>query len=136
YKPQVGQCLLVAGVLSVVLAVFCLFLPHTPPSKEAKNPFAFLGSFKLMSNPSFAVLIVVAFLVSTELQFYYVLTPGFFNESGGPFTAKEMAGTLQKASEQRVEAGALVAAAPLLPKEELPLDRAEAIATDMIAAGD
>jgi MFS family permease len=88
YKPQVGHCLLVAGVLSVLLAVFCLFLPHTPPAKEAKNPFAFLASFKLMANPSFAVLIIVAFLVSTELQFYYVLTPGFFNQSGGPFDDK------------------------------------------------
>jgi MFS family permease len=105
YKPGVGQCLLVAGVLSWVLAAFCLLLPHTPPAKEAKNPFAFLGSFKLMRNPSFAVLIVVAFLVSTELQFYYVLTPGFFNEGGGPFNEQQVSEALLKQGEVKAAAG-------------------------------
>jgi MFS family permease len=96
FKPKVGHCLLTAGALSVVLALFCLFLPHTPPTKSRRNPFAFLSGFKLMAKPSFAVLIVVAFIVSTELQFYYVLTPGFFNQGGGPFEAKEVAVVLAK----------------------------------------
>jgi MFS family permease len=95
YKPQVGHCLLVAGALSVLLALFCLILPHTPPSREARNPFAFLGAVKLMRIPSFAVMIVVAFIVSTELQFYYVFTPQFFNQSGGPFAAADLAGVIR-----------------------------------------
>lgn len=99
YKPQVGHTLLAAGGLSFLLAVFCLTLPHTPPSRKAENPFAFLGAVKLMKNPSFAVLIVVAFLVSTELQFYYVFTPSYFNQGGGPFTAKDIAAALSKQRE-------------------------------------
>jgi len=96
YKPQVGHCLLVAGVLSLMLSLFCLTLPHTPPTKSSTNPFAFLASFKLMKKPSFAVMMVVAFLVSTELQFYYVLTPGFFNQGGGPYGEKELAAGLME----------------------------------------
>lgn len=96
YKPQVGHCLLVAGALSIVLALFSLLLPHTPPTKSRSNPFAFLSGFKLMAKPSFAVLIVVSFIVSTELQFYYVLTPGFFNQGGGPFDENQVATALLK----------------------------------------
>src|SRR5262249_7850982 len=113
YKPQVGQCLLVAGVISWLLALFCLILPNTPPSREAKSPFAFLGGFKLMANPSFAAMIVVAFLVSTELQFYYVLTPGFFNQSGGPFDQGQVEAALEAPPEKApAEGSALAAPAP------------------------
>lgn len=136
YKPQVGHCLLVAGALSVLLGLFCLILPNTPPSREAKNPFAFLGSFKLMANPSFAVLIIVAFLVSTELQFYYVLTPGFFNQSGGPFTEKELAAALVEQSKQSEGGVHPVHLAPAPAREPLSAQQALEIATDLVARGD
>ena len=47
-----------------------------------------------MKNRSFAILVIVSFLVATELQFYYVLTPAFFNQSGGPYNASTLAGIL------------------------------------------
>lgn len=81
--PSVGDCLMVAAILSFVMAGFCLSLPHTPPSKKPENPWAFVGALKLARDPSFAVLLIVAFLVSTELQFYYVLTPNFFVDEPG-----------------------------------------------------
>jgi MFS family permease len=136
YKPQVGHCLLVAGGLSALLGAFCLILPNTPPSREAKNPFAFLGSFKLMANPSFAVLIFVAFLVSTELQFYYVLTPNFFNQSGGPFSEQELATALVEQSKQQVSAARYASLAPLQFPEPLTNEKALELATDLIARGD
>jgi len=83
-QPAVGDCLIVAGVLSLVMAAFSLTLPHTPPSPKVENPLAFLTAIKLARYPSFAVMLVVAFLVSTELQFYYVLTPSFFHDEPGP----------------------------------------------------
>src|SRR6202007_3136564 len=58
-------------------------LPHTPPAKTAENPLAFLAAIKLARKPSFALMLIVAFLVSTELQFYYVLTPNFFHDEPG-----------------------------------------------------
>ncbi len=80
---NVGQCLMFAGILSFVMAAYCLTLPHTPPAKTGKNPFAFLEALKLVRKPSFAVMLVVALIVSTELQFYYVLTQNFFSASPG-----------------------------------------------------
>ncbi|HVS35357.1 MAG TPA: MFS transporter [Gemmataceae bacterium] len=83
-QQNVGQCLIFAGVLSLVMAAYCITLPNTPPAKKAESPFAFLEALKLMRKPSFAVMMGVALIVSTELQFYYVLTAGFFADSPGP----------------------------------------------------
>ncbi len=83
YTPTVSDCLVVSGVLSIIMAAYCLTLPHTPPAKKVENPLAFLTAIKLARYPSFAVMLVVAFLVSTELQFYYVLTPNFFHDEPG-----------------------------------------------------
>jgi MFS family permease len=83
YTPNVSDCLVVAGALSIIMAAYCMTLPHTPPAKTVENPLAFLTAIKLARYPSFAVMLVVAFLVSTELQFYYVLTPNFFHDEPG-----------------------------------------------------
>jgi MFS family permease len=93
--PNVADCLITAGVLSLVMAIYCLTLPHTPPSPKVEDPFAFLTAIKLARYPSFAVMLVVAFLVSTELQFYYVLTPNFFHDEPGPSLSQKQ---LQKAA--------------------------------------
>jgi MFS family permease len=93
--PKVGDCLIAAGALSLLMAVYCLTLPHTPPSPKVEDPFAFLTAIKLARYPSFAVMLIVAFLVSTELQFYYVLTPNFFHDEPGPSLSQNQ---LQKAA--------------------------------------
>jgi MFS family permease len=94
--PKVGDCLIAAGALSLLMAVYCLTLPHTPPSPKVEDPFAFLTAIKLARYPSFAVMLVVAFLVSTELQFYYVLTPNFFHDEPGKSLSQ---GQLQKVAD-------------------------------------
>ncbi len=83
HLPDVGDCLIAAGVLSLIMAGYSLLLPHTPPSPKVESPLAFLTAIKLARFPSFAVMLVVAFLVSTELQFYYALTPSFFQDEPG-----------------------------------------------------
>src|SRR5262249_1809485 len=83
HKPAVGDCLIAAGALSPLMAAFCLALPHTPPAKTVENPLAFLTAIKLARKPSFALMLIVAFFVSTELQFYYVLTPNYFHDEPG-----------------------------------------------------
>ncbi len=72
-----ADSLWVAGVLSLVLALFSLALPHTPPAKTGANPWAFIAAFKLLRDPQFAIFIVVSFVVATELMFYYLLTGPF-----------------------------------------------------------
>jgi MFS family permease len=81
--PSVGNCLIFGGVLSLLMAAYCLTLPHTPPPPRPESPWAFIDALKLCRKPSFAVMLVVAFLVSTELQFYYVLTPNYFGDTSG-----------------------------------------------------
>jgi MFS family permease len=83
HPPSVGNCLIFGGVLSFLMAAFCLTLPHTPPSSHPQSAWAFVEALKLCRKPSFAVMLVVAFIVSTELQFYYVLTPNFFADRTG-----------------------------------------------------
>ncbi|MBT3269118.1 MFS transporter [Candidatus Poribacteria bacterium] len=80
--PHVGDSLLLAGALSFVMGLYCLTLPNTPPSKEARNPYAFLEALSLMANRNFAVLLLVSFVVAIELPFYYNLTFLFLTEPG------------------------------------------------------
>ena len=63
------------------MGAYCLTLPNTPPSKEAKNPYAFLEAFSLVSNRNFAVLLIISFVVAIELPFYYNLTYLFLTEA-------------------------------------------------------
>jgi len=75
-----GDCLIVAAILSIALGIYCLTLPHTPPSKESKNPYAFLEALRLAENRNFAVLLLISFIVAIELPFYYNLTFLFLTE--------------------------------------------------------
>jgi len=83
HLPAMGDALYVGGGLGILMGLFSLVLPNTPPSKKSSDAFAFLKAFGLVKDRSFAVLLFIAFLVSTELQFYYVLTPSFFSDKSG-----------------------------------------------------
>lgn len=65
------------GVVSLILGLYCFTLPHTPPAKEGTHPLAFLEALKLCKNKNFAFFLVLSFVVSTELMFYYGLTSNF-----------------------------------------------------------
>ncbi|HOO16044.1 MAG TPA: MFS transporter [Phycisphaerae bacterium] len=84
YQPgawRVGDCLLFAAVLSAFMGIYCFTLPNTPPAKQAKNPYAFVEAFRLMSNRNFAVLLVISFVVAIELPFYYSYTIIFLTDT-------------------------------------------------------
>jgi nucleoside transporter len=82
--PGLGgaDSLWLAGFASLALGVFCFALPHTPPAKSGGSPWAFLSALKMLRDPSFAIFIVIAFVVATELMFYYVLTAPFLQTIG------------------------------------------------------
>jgi len=77
-----GDLFYLAGGCSIVLGLFCLFLPHTPPKREGVNPLAFLEALKLLKDRNFAVFLGIAFVVTTELNFYYIPTPAFLEDIG------------------------------------------------------
>lgn len=76
--PGFADCLMLPAILSVIMGLFCFFLPHTPPAKDkAADPLAFREAFVLLKNKNFLVFMMIAFVVTTELQFYYGPTDQF-----------------------------------------------------------
>ena len=83
----------IAGGASLLLGVFCLALPHTPPlerrgpagaGRHERKPTVVsilgLDALKLLGERSFAVFVLGSFLVCIPLQFYYAFANPFLNE--------------------------------------------------------
>ncbi|MFN0102820.1 MAG: MFS transporter [Bryobacteraceae bacterium] len=73
-----------AAILSLLLGLYCLTLPHTPPARKNDSPLAFLGALKLLKDREFAIFLALAFIVATELMFYFILTGPFLYSIGLP----------------------------------------------------
>ena len=67
---------LVAGAASLALAVYSLFLPHTPPkpATSAADSLAWVKAAKLLKNPFVAVLFLVTFIDAAVHQSFFFWT--------------------------------------------------------------
>jgi nucleoside transporter len=77
-----GDLFFLAGGCSFAMGLLCLFLPHTPPARKGVNPLAFLEAFKLLKDRNFAIFLGIAFVATTEFQFYYLPVSQFLKEIG------------------------------------------------------
>lgn len=77
---------LVAGIASIVLAAFSLFLPHTPPKPAAagESQLAWLEAAKLLRVPFMFVLFLVTLFDATVHQFYFFWTARYLTSIGIP----------------------------------------------------
>ncbi|MFA4045014.1 MAG: hypothetical protein HZRFUVUK_001822 [Candidatus Fervidibacterota bacterium] len=80
---EVVDVFILGGLISLIMCVVSLTLPHTPPAKEAPDPLAFRRALVLLRNRSYLTFFIIAFIVATELQLYYVLTFPFLSQWQG-----------------------------------------------------
>ncbi|HTF61321.1 MAG TPA: nucleoside permease, partial [Edaphobacter sp.] len=86
----------IAAVTSILMGLYCLSLPHTPPLAKAEKLTA--GSLfpreaiSLLKERSMAVFAIASFLICVPLQFYYAFTNLFLNRTGVADAAGKMSG--------------------------------------------
>jgi nucleoside transporter len=86
--------LLIAMGASLVLGVFCFFLPHTPPLGK-KSRFSWrdalgLDTIQLLRKPAYAVVIACLAWLTISVSFYHTFTNPFLNEVGMTNAAGKM----------------------------------------------
>jgi nucleoside transporter len=73
----------ISGIFSLILAGFCLTLPHTPPvPTDESSTFAPLKAIKLLAVPTILILFIVTFLDSLVHYCYFFWTSRYLADIG------------------------------------------------------
>lgn len=74
------------AISSLVLGVYCFFLPHTPPPMKGKpmdlRSLFMVDAFKLLADWNFLIFAVCSLLVCVPLAFYYGSTSQYLGQVG------------------------------------------------------
>jgi nucleoside transporter len=84
-----------AAASSILMALYSLSLPHTPPLHPSGGGFKLSNifpaeAFSLFKDRNFSVFALASFLICIPLQFYYAFTNPFLNEIGVQNAAGKM----------------------------------------------
>jgi nucleoside transporter len=111
-RPMSPDPVFLAGGAAVVLGLFCLLLPHTPPIGTGRSLADALGvpALGLFRDGSFAVMIAAAFMVTITQAFYNLFGNRYLTELGAPAPA-----ALQTIA-QFAEVGCMLLVAPCLAR--------------------
>jgi MFS family permease len=72
--------LILAGALSVVMAVVCSRMPQTPPAKTGEVPL--LSAVSMLGDTSFLVFVLISICAAGMMQFYFLGTAQFMQDKG------------------------------------------------------
>ena len=78
---HLGDGLLIAAGLSLLMGVYCFFLPATPPTRRLRSPLAFLEAFVLLRQRDVAVLMATTFCVAALSPFSQNFSFIFFTDA-------------------------------------------------------
>ena len=99
-ERSANQFLISAGC-SVVMGLYCLTLPHTPPRAKGQpaswRSILGLDALVMMKDRSFAVFVIASVLGCIPLSFYFTFTNAYLNQVGFSNAAGKM--TLGQGSE-------------------------------------
>ena len=77
-----SDCLKLGGILSLIMAAFCIFLPHTPPSNMGGDALPFVKALSMLNQTNFLVFLIISFVVSTQVWFYFLGTAPYLQDIG------------------------------------------------------
>lgn len=84
----------IAAAMSIIMGLYCLSLPHTPPKSLGKkitvSDVLGLKALSLLKNRPFAIFVISSFLICIPLSFYYQSANGFLSEAGVANPAAKM----------------------------------------------
>jgi nucleoside transporter len=81
FQVRGADSLLLAAICSFVMGLYCFTLPHTPPSHTGHG-LPLMKVLALLKDPNFAIFMLISFIVTTQLQFYYLGTSRFLEDIG------------------------------------------------------
>ena len=87
-----GIAFAMSGVVGLVMAVYCLSLPHTPPLRREQQTYAPGIVLGMLRQRDFLVIVAVTFFICIAHQYFFVFNSIFLRDilrSGGWETAAE-----------------------------------------------
>lgn len=83
---ETSRPMLVGAGTQLVLGIYCLFLPNTPPPKKGTDVSVSevlgLDALRMFKLPGFGVFMISSLLICIPLQFYYGYTSTYLDKAG------------------------------------------------------